>query len=384
MPEPDAVSSYFSQSKFFQYIARELANPLNGMLVSVGALESYAEANPGAMDEIGDLLGILRNEVNRLVLLLNELRSTGVLRDIVLQPTSLPAEISELLALESACYEQRRVRINLDVPLDLPGMMADRNKLRQVLLNLCKNAVEAMPNGGTLTIRGCASEAWLCLDITDTGNGIPAGMPVFEPAVTDKPQGSGLGLAIVREIVHQHKGTVSYTSQLGKGTTFHLKFPIPVSTPWNSEEKPQAWREDYRRRSQDDEYRWGGDSRRLRLRNSGRFLGNIGTLIDIADRQPADHALRLKDAKSPMEIANTCSAALRLLNTGLFARAAAQGVDQALFSTALECGLKGIKASPKLFAGNLRRSGRFAWFSRRLGSSQECSPNPRPGSSRKS
>jgi hypothetical protein len=69
------------------------------------------------MDEIGDLLGILRNEVNRLVLLLNELRSTGVLRDIVLQPTSLPAEISELLALESAYYEQRRVRINLDIPL---------------------------------------------------------------------------------------------------------------------------------------------------------------------------------------------------------------------------------------------------------------------------
>ena len=268
------------------------------MLVSVGALESYAEANPGAMDEIGDLLGILRNEVNRLVLLLNELRSTGVLRDIVLQPTSLPAEISELLALESACYEQRRVRINLDVPLDLPGMMADRNKLRQVLLNLSKNAVEAMPNGGTLTIRGRASEAWLCLDITDTGNGIPAGMPVFEPAVTDKPQGSGLGLAIVREIVHQHKGTVSYTTQLGKGTTFHLKFPIPVSTPWNSEEKPQAWREDYRRRSQDDEYCWGGDSRRLRLRNSGRS-GSIGTLIDIADRQPADHVLRLKDVNRP-------------------------------------------------------------------------------------
>jgi len=251
-------------------------------------------------------------------------------------------------------------------------------------LNLCKNAVEAMPNGGTLTIRGCANESWLCLDIADTGNGIPAGMPVFEPAVTDKPQGSGLGLAIVREIVHQHKGTVSYTTQLGQGTTFHLKFPISASTPWNIEEKPQAWRADYRRRNQEGDHRWSGDSRRLRLRSSGRSLGSIGALIDMGDRQPADHALQLKAANSPTEIANTCSAALRLLSTGLFARAAAQGVDQALFSTALEYGLKGIKASPKLFAGNLRRSGRFAWFSPRLGSSQEYSPNPRPGSSRKS
>ena len=51
-------------------------------------------------------------------------------------------------------------------------------------------------------------------------------MPIFEPAVTNKPQSSGLGLAIVREIVRQHKGTVSYTTQRGKGTTFHLKFPI--------------------------------------------------------------------------------------------------------------------------------------------------------------
>jgi len=302
MLEPDAVSSYFSQPKFFQYIAHELANPLNGMLVSVGALESYAEANPGAMDEIGDLLGILRNEVNRLVLLLNELRSTGVLRDIVLQPTSLPAEISELLALESAYYEQRRVSINLDVPVDLPRLMADRNKLRQVLLNLCKNAVEAMPDGGTLTIRGYAREAWLCLDITDTGNGIPAGMPVFEPAVTDKPQGSGLGLAIVREIVQQHDGTVSYTTQLGKGTRFHLKFPIPTGTPSKGEEKPQTCREDYRRRRQDGEYRWGGVSSRPRPSDNGRSLGSISALIDSTDRPRADHALQVKDGQSPMEI----------------------------------------------------------------------------------
>jgi hypothetical protein len=146
----------------------------------------------------------------------------------------------------------------------------------------------------------------------------------------------------------------------------------------------QACRQDYRRLRQDGEYRWDGDSPRSRRSESGQSPDYIGALIDIADRQRADPALQVKDAKFPMEIASSCSAALRVLGTGLLARAAAQGVDQAVFSTVIEYGLNGIKASPKLFPGNLRRSGRFAWFNRRLVRSQECSPNPRPGSTRKS
>ena len=115
-------------------------------------------------------------------------------------------------------------------------------------------------------------------------------MPVFEPAVTDKPQGSGLGLAIVREIVHQHKGTVSYTTQLGKGTTFHLKFPIPTATPANSEEKPQAWREDYRRRSQDDEYRWSGDSPAASQRQRRSWAISVRSLILPIASRPTMHS----------------------------------------------------------------------------------------------
>ena len=226
MGKPEPVNTSFSARKFCDYIAHELASPLNGMLVSADLIERYLEGNPRAMDEIGDMLGCLRKEINRLILLLKELRSSRVLVDINLQPTSLPAEIRELLTLESAYYEQRGIQINQYVPLDLPCIMADRDRLRQVLLNLCKNAVEAMPNGGTLTLRSYASEEWLCLDIADTGDGIPEAMLIFEPAVTNKPQSSGLGLVIVREIVKQHMGTVSYTTQCGKGTTFHLKFPI--------------------------------------------------------------------------------------------------------------------------------------------------------------
>ena len=226
MNQPETANTSFSPHKFCDYVGHELGNPLNGMLLSLEVIEKYVETYPRARNDIGDLLRLLKQETIRLVSILGELRSSGVLSEIDLQPMSLAAEIRELLALQSGYYEQRRVRINQYVPLDLPRIMADRNKLRQALLNLCKNALEAMPNGGTLTFRSYASEKWLCLDIADTGNGIPEEMDVFEPAVTNKPQSSGLGLAIVREIVKRHWGTVSYTSELGKGTTFHLKFPI--------------------------------------------------------------------------------------------------------------------------------------------------------------
>lgn len=228
MREPEAVDPALFSLKFSDYVTHELANPLNGMLGGVEIMEKYFAANPRAMDEIGEVLAILKKEIQRLILLLQELRSSGSLFESHLQPISVAAEVRELLALESAYYARSRIRVNLEVPSDLPLIKADKDKLRQVLLNLCKNAVEAMPNGGTLTLRSYAIHGWVCIDIADTGDGIPQAMPVFEPAVTNKPQSNGLGLAIVREIVKQHNGTVSYTTRLGKGTTFHLKFPAPA------------------------------------------------------------------------------------------------------------------------------------------------------------
>jgi signal transduction histidine kinase len=226
MSEPEPVEDSFSAPKFCDYIAHEMGNPLNGMLVSAEILERYLQANPRAMDQIGDLPALLKKEIKRLMLLLKELRSSRVLLAVDLQPTFLQEEIRELLALESAYYAQQGIRVDQYVPFGLPRIMADRNRLRQVLLNLCKNAVEAMPNGGTLTLQSYAREERVCLDIADTGEGVPEAMRGFEPGVTDKPNGSGLGLAIVREIVKQHKGRLSYTTQWGKGSTFHLEFPI--------------------------------------------------------------------------------------------------------------------------------------------------------------
>ena len=104
--------------------------------------------------------------------------------------------------------------------------MADAARLKQALLNLCKNAVEAMPGGGTLTVRGRPFAGQVSLEITDTGVGIPADVDIFQLFTTTKDYGTGLGLAIVRQIISAHQGTIAYHSVPGKGTTFTVSLPV--------------------------------------------------------------------------------------------------------------------------------------------------------------
>jgi signal transduction histidine kinase len=103
--------------------------------------------------------------------------------------------------------------------------MADKEKLSRVLMNLCKNAIEAMPKGGKLGLRCYMREKNMVLEVEDTGCGIPNDVNIFEPFVTSKPRGWGLGLSIVRQIVSAHNGEIEYKSEDGRGTIFKIYLP---------------------------------------------------------------------------------------------------------------------------------------------------------------
>jgi signal transduction histidine kinase len=117
------------------------------------------------------------------------------------------------------------IKVEHQIPDDLPPVLADKEKLARVLLNLCANAFDAMPNGGELTLRAYKADERVCLEIEDTGVGIPENFDPFRPFNTTKEKGWGLGLAVVSQIVQALNGTLSYESQPGKGTTFRIRLP---------------------------------------------------------------------------------------------------------------------------------------------------------------
>ncbi|MBI3303158.1 MAG: PAS domain S-box protein [Deltaproteobacteria bacterium] len=210
--------------------AHEVGNPLNSMYMAAQLLERrFARQGESADDKLTAPLRSLVSEIKRLNLLLDEFRSLARRQKLTLQPTALARVVAEVLSTETLHYSTCGIRVEQEVSPDLPLIDADSEKLKQVLLNLCKNAAEAMPQGGTLTVRADNSGGQVRLEVSDTGTGIPAGVDIFEPFITTKPQGTGLGLTIVRQIVSAHRGMLTYHSIPGQGTTFTLM--LPVSQP---------------------------------------------------------------------------------------------------------------------------------------------------------
>lgn len=209
-------------------LAHEIGNPLNGISTTVQLLERHFTRQKEIDDSaVLSTLEDIRNEISRLGSLLHEFRSLARPQKLNLQPTDLMSLTTEFLAVEEPQYAERGIRVELNFSPDLPLVAVDGQKLKQVLLNLCKNAVEAMQTGGgLLTLKGRRDGDQVVLEIQDSGGGIPEGVDIFEFFTTTKPQGTGLGLAIVRQIISAHGGTITYTVERGKGTTFRLTLPI--------------------------------------------------------------------------------------------------------------------------------------------------------------
>jgi signal transduction histidine kinase len=213
-------------------LAHEIGNPLNGLATTVQLLErALARPQPLAEDMLRSIVSDLKQEINRLQSLLHGWRTLARPHQLNLQPTSLATLTAEVLKAQVPYYLERGIQLEQRFSPEFPLVMADQEKLAQVLHNLCKNAVEAMPQGGTLTIRGSSTAAHVSLEVHDTGVGIPEGLSIFEPFTTTKEAGTGLGLAIVQQIVAAHGGTIAYTNPPSQGTTFTVTLPTTAREP---------------------------------------------------------------------------------------------------------------------------------------------------------
>lgn len=204
-------------------ISHELRNPVT--LVS-SYLQLFCAAHPEVQDfpywnDITENMALLKD----LLASLSQYNRSQLLQCELLH---LDQMASSLIHSVKPDFEKKRIRLISDFQPDLLVINGDAIKFRQVFFNLLNNAADAMPDGGTITVKLWASEDSLHLSVSDTGEGIPKDRisTVFTPFVTYKRTGNGLGLPIVKRIAEAHNGTVSFQSTPGEGTCFLLTFPV--------------------------------------------------------------------------------------------------------------------------------------------------------------
>lgn len=210
-------------------ITHEIKNPL--MLIG-GFAQQLSRT---ITDEKGiQKLGIITQEVERLERLLAELREFYLPPSIASERVDIEDLQEETISMVRKECRENNVKIDLQVDKGARLVAGDRNKLKQVLLNLFKNSIDAMEQGGALSITVLPSGENVEITIIDEGCGIPKAdkEKVFSPFYTTKSHGTGLGLSISKRIIEQHKGgLLNVESEEGKGTTFTITLPAYHDVP---------------------------------------------------------------------------------------------------------------------------------------------------------
>ena len=211
------------------HFIHEIYNPIQLVYFAACLMDTHMPKANGCGDpRVDRVFQELKLGVDQLVSLVTSLRSElESLWQINPRFNSLNLNslIDDILRSEAVPFAAGGIRVRQDIAANLPPIRADEKLLKQAFLHLFRNAADAMPNGGVLRVAAGGDVRSVCLELADTGVGIPPDLDVFQPFVTSKPGGMGLGLVITRHIVETHGGTITYRSQPGRGTTFCVTLP---------------------------------------------------------------------------------------------------------------------------------------------------------------
>jgi two-component system NtrC family sensor kinase len=218
-----------SLGKLAAGVAHEINSPLTGVLTySSLLLKAKKEGDPDRED-----LEVIVNETNRCKKIVKGLLDYA--RQTAPQKTLCDANevLDKSIDLISHQATLQSVRIDRKFKPDLPKIMIDVGQVQQVLINILLNAIEAMPQGGTLTVSTGMDDQMVALRFADTGSGIPEDVlpKIFDPFFTTKEQGrgTGLGLSVSFGIIERHRGKLEVKSKVGEGTTFTVRLPVKTT-----------------------------------------------------------------------------------------------------------------------------------------------------------
>ncbi|WP_137744082.1 PAS domain-containing protein [Robertmurraya siralis] len=203
-------------------VAHEIRNPLTSM-------KGYAEflLEDETDEQRREFVDIILDEINRVNQIVEDFMVLAKPKVVDLKEKNIIPIIKDVLSLLEFEARKKKVRMHFEANDDIVQIECDENRLKQVFLNFVKNGIEAMPNGGDITVRVHVASEQVQISIQDTGVGIPEEKlkRIGEPFYTTKKDGNGLGLMVSYKIIESHNGTVFIESELNKGTTFNIILP---------------------------------------------------------------------------------------------------------------------------------------------------------------
>jgi len=218
-----------ASSRVTRGVGHEFKNPINAIVLHLHLLQNkLQQIDPGTRRHVD----IIDSEIRRLDRLVQRLMDIYPRRDLQLEEIDLGAMLEDVALLAQPDAEQHGVKVFRDL-LQGPLMVkVDTDFMKQAMLNVVINGIQAMPDGGTLTIRARRHEGIVTTEIIDTGGGISPEVQdkIFELYFTTKAEGSGIGLAQTYQVLQWHYGSVDFQTVEGKGTTFRLRLPLAESS----------------------------------------------------------------------------------------------------------------------------------------------------------
>ncbi len=210
-------------------VAHEVRNPIAAIELNAEMLGDIVGEHQGPeMDEATNLLAAIREQVTALDALTEEYLAFARFPRPQFEEDSVNEMVAAVAEFVRPLATRQGISVRLETDPAVPPMAIDRSLLRQAVLNLVKNGLEALSQGGVLTATTRCLDDTVEISVSDTGPGIPleVGQRLFEQFFTTKPQGTGLGLSISRQIVEEHGGRIGWSSVIGAGTTFTISLPI--------------------------------------------------------------------------------------------------------------------------------------------------------------
>lgn len=224
------LASYNELAALAGSLAHEIKNPLSVIRMNMDLLaEDFAAPETQRERRAVSKIDLVQKQCIRLENLLNDFLKFARLRDLDLHAGGLNEQVERVLDLFEPQANESGVEVIRLLDPDTPSILLEPQTLQAALVNLVKNSLEAMPDGGVLTVRSRLTRFGVALDLIDTGCGMnqKTALNMFEAFYSTKNGGSGLGLPTAKKIIEAHGGVINVQSAEGRGTQFTIEFPTP-------------------------------------------------------------------------------------------------------------------------------------------------------------